>query len=402
MRCLFNFKLNVKISYIGSRLRGNDGMDSPTLMTASKSARMRLEISFKNKGRVMKDLTTIGIDIAKNYIQIHGADSKGKGVLKKRIARNNFLTFMANLPKCLIGMEACGGAHYWANELIKLGFDVKLMSPRKVKMYVENNKNDAKDAEACAVAVTRTNMRFVSIKNTAQMEIQALHRIRSFYVKQRTGLTNMTRGILLEMGIAIPQGKSALVKHLCVLLDTDNVCLNEKMKKVFQRLYDDLKRLNEEIEHHTALLEKLAKEDEHCKCISTLPGVGPITATAMIAKIGNGSEFNKGRELSAYLGLVPKQHSSGDKQMLLGISKHGDRYIRQLLIHGGRSSVQAALRKNKQTGLFDKQDKHSCWIRKLVERIGINKASVAIANKNARMVIALLKIKTTFQPALAH
>ncbi len=350
----------------------------------------------------MNDFTTIGIDIAKNYIQIHGADNNGKMVLKKRVARGNFLTFMANLPKCLVGMEACGGAHYWANELIKLGFDVRLMSPRKVKMFVENNKNDAKDAEACAVAVTRTNKQFVSIKTSVQMEIQALHRIRSFYVKQRTGLTNMMRGIFLEMGIAIPQGMSALTKKLCMLVDADTACLNDKMKNVFQRLYDDLKQLNKEIEHHTASLEKLAKEDEYCKCISTLPGVGPIIATAMIAKIGNGSEFKKGRELSAYLGLVPKQHSSGDKQRLLGISKHGDRYIRQLLIHGGRSSVWAAQRKNKQTGVFEKQDEHSRWIRKLAERIGINKASVAVANKNARMMVALLKNQTTFQSALAH
>lgn len=350
----------------------------------------------------MKDLKTIGIDIAKNYMQIHGADSKGKRVLKKRVTRGNFLTVMANLPNCLVGMEACGGAHYWANELIKLGFDVRLMSARKVKMYVENNKNDAKDAEACAEAVTRANMRFVAIKNAVQMEIQALHRIRSFYVKQRTGLTNMIRGILLEMGIAIPKGKSALVKHLCILLDADNVSLTDKMKNVLQCLYDDLKQLNETIGLHTKTLEKLGEEDEYCKRISTLPGVGPITATAMIAKIGNGCEFKKGRELSAYLGLVPKQHSSGEKQMLLGISKHGDRYIRQLLIHGGRSNVRAALRKSKQTGLFEKQDEHSLWIRKLVERIGINKASVAVANKNARMVVALLKNKTTFQAKLAH
>jgi transposase len=350
----------------------------------------------------VKNLTTIGIDIAKNYIQIHGADSKGKRVLKKRVARDHFLTFMANLPKCLVGMEACGGAHYWANELIKLGFDVKLMSPRKVKMYVENNKNDAKDAEACAEAVTRANMQFVSIKTTVQMEIQALHRIRSFYVKQRTGLTNMIRGVLLEMGIAIPKGKSALVKNLCILLDADNACLNDKMKNVFQHLYDDLKRINEEIERHTETLERLAQKDEYCKRISTLPGVGPITATAMIAKIGNGSEFQKGRDLSAFLGIVPKQHSSGDKQVLGKISKHGDRYLRQLLIHVGRSALKATKRKNKITGLFEKQDEHSHWMRKLADRVGMNKASVAVANKNARMIVALLKNQTTFQPELAH
>lgn len=350
----------------------------------------------------MKELTTIGVDIAKNFIQIHGTNNKGNCVLKKRVARGKFLTFMSNLPKCLVGMEACGGAHYWAHELIKLGFDVKLMSPRKVKKYVENNKNDAKDAEACAEAVTRANMLFVPIKTQVQMEIQTLHRIRSFYVKQRTGLTNMMRGVLLEMGIAITKGKSALVNHLRLLLDEENRSLNDKMKHVFQDLYDDLKRLDEDIDRHTKVLEKLAKEDEHCQRISTLPGVGPITATAMIAKIGNGCEFKQGRELSAYLGLVPKQHSSGEKQVLGRISKHGDRYIRQLLIHGGRSSIKAAMRKNKKTGLFEKQDEHSQWMRKLAERIGMNKASVAVANKNARMIVALLKNETTFEPALAH
>lgn len=356
----------------------------------------------RKKERAMGDLTTIGIDIAKNYIQIHGQDNRGKGLLKKRLSREKFLPYMANLPKCLIGMEACGGAHYWANELIKLGFDVKLMSPRKVKKFVENNKNDAKDAEACAEAVGRANMRFVPIKTAVQMEIQAFHRIRSFYVKQRTGLTNMIRGMLLEMGIAIPKGKAAFVKNLRILLDADNACLSDKMKNAFQHLYDDLKRLNEEIERHTASLEKLAKEDEYCKHISTVPGIGPITATAMIAKIGNGSDFKKGRDLSAFLGIVPKQHSSGDKQVLGKISKHGDRYLRQLLIHGGRSSLQAAMRKNKKTGLFEKQDKHSQWMRKLAERVGMNKASVAMANKNARIIVALLKNQTTFQPELAH
>ena len=350
----------------------------------------------------MTNITTIGVDIAKNYIQIHGINNKGKPLLKKRLPRNKFLSFMANLPKCLIGMEACGGANYWAVELIQLGFDVKLMSPAKVKKYVENNKNDAKDAEACAEAVTRANMRFVPVKTKEQMEIQSLHRIRSFYVKQRTGLMNMMRGILIEMGIAIPQGKFALIKHLNMLLDAEDARLNIKMKNIFQELYDDLKKLNNEIDRHTDSIEKLAQEDEYCKRIITLPGIGPITATAVIAKIGNGNEFHQGRELSAYLGLVPKQHSSGEKHVLLGISKHGDRYVRQLLIHGGRSALKAAMRKNKITGLFEKQDAHSQWIRKLADRVGMNKASVGIANKNARIIIALLKNQTLFEPTLAH
>jgi transposase len=350
----------------------------------------------------MRDLTTIGIDIAKNYIQIHGQDNRGKAVLKKRLSRDNFLPYMANLSKCLIGMEACGGAHYWANELIKLGFDVKLMSPRKVKKFVENNKNDAKDAEACAEAVGRSNMSFVSIKTEAQLGIQAIHRVRSHYVKQKTALMNMIRGLLLETGVAIPKGEATLVNKMNLLLCSEENQLGGDMKQIIQNVYEDLKRLDIEIDRYKCTLEKLAEKEEDCKQIKSLPGIGPITATAIIAKIGNGSEFKKGRDLSAYLGLVPKQHSSGEKQILGRISKHGDRYIRQLLIHGGRSALKAAMRKNKTTGLFVKEDEHSRWMRKLCDRVGMNKASVAVANKNARVIVALLKNETYFQPKLAH
>jgi transposase len=350
----------------------------------------------------MSNVTVIGIDIAKNFIQIHGEDVHGKTLLKKRVARDNFLNFMVNLPKCLVGMEACGGAHYWARQLIELGFNVKLMSPVKVKKYVENNKNDANDAKACAEAVSRSHMQFVSAKTQVQSEIQSLHRVRSYYLKQRTGLMNMMRGILLEEGIAIPQGKASLFKKIRILLAPENDSLTPKSRNLFENLYEDLKRLDEKIDQHTSTLKKLSEEDEYCKRISTLPGMGPISSTAIIAKIGNGSEFKKGRELSAYLGLVPKQNSSGDKIRLQGISKHGDRYVRQLLIHGGRSTIRSAMKKNEITGLFEKQDEHSQWIRELAQRIGMNKTCVAIANKNARMIIALLKNKTCFQPALAH
>lgn len=350
----------------------------------------------------MKDLTILGVDIAKNYIQLHGIDNKGKPVLKKRVKRENFLTLTRNLPNCLIGMEACGGAHYWATELGKQGFTVKLMSPRKVKKYVENNKNDANDAAACAEAVGRASMQFVPVKTSTQLDIQALHRIRSFYLKQRTALMNMMRGLLLEVGIAIPKGKAALTKKMNILLGGDNTELNEKSKVLFNGLFENLKQLSQKVDEHTATLEKLAKEDEACKRIATLPGVGPITSTAIIAKIGNGSEFRNGRELSAYLGLTPRQASSGETQRLLGISKHGDRYVRQLLIHGGRSSLKAAMKKNKETGIFEKQDEHSEWIRNLAERVGKNKTSVAVANKNARMIVALLRNESVFQAKLAH
>lgn len=351
----------------------------------------------------MRDITTIGIDIAKNYIQIHGTNDKGKTLLKKRLPREKFLTLMATIPTCLVGIEACGGAHYWATELKKLGFDVKLMSPRKVKKYLDNrNKNDEKDAAACAEAVGRSNMTFVPIKTVEQRDIQSLHRIRSFYIRQRTALMNMMRGLLLELGIAINKRESALLKKLIELLDSDNIRLDEQNKAYFQDLYIDLKNLDTQIEKHTNTLKTLAKKDELCQRLQTIEGIGPISATALIAKIGNGSEFKKGRELSAYLGLVPRQHSSGDTQRLLGITKHGDRYIRQLLIHGGRAVVQASKRINKATDSYKKQDPHSQWVRKLADRLGTNKASVAVANKNARMVIALLKNQTSFDARLAH
>lgn len=350
----------------------------------------------------MKNLTIIGIDIAKNYMQIHGTDDKGKVLLKKRVKRENFLTYMANLPKCLIGIEACSGANYWATELFQLGFTVKMMSPVKVKKYVENNKNDAKDAEACTEAVSRKNMQFVPLRTKAQTDMKSLHRIRRHYIKQRTSLMNMIRGILIENGIFIRKGKKYLIQKVTQIINYEISTISDEIRNEFQILYNILKQLNENIDRHDALLEKLSKEDHHCKRLRTLPGIGPVTSTAIIAKIGNGSEFKKGRDLSAFLGVVPKQHSSGDKQVLGKISKHGDRYLRELLIHGGRSALKAAKRKDKVTGLFIKQDEHSQWMRKLEERIGMNKASVAVANKNARIIIGLLKNETIFKAYLAH
>lgn len=350
----------------------------------------------------MKDITVIGIDIAKNYIQLHGANDKGKPMLKKRLPRDKFLPFMANLPICLVGMESCGGANYWAIELIKLGFTVKLMSPRKVKKFVEHNKNDAKDAEGCSIAATRADVPAVPVKTLIQQEIQAIHRARSYYVKQQTALMNMMRGLLLELGIVFPKGKAALIRNLRKLLDADNHQLSNNNKTLYLRLHEDLKQLIEQVEHFSGQLETLAEQDEYCKRINSLPGIGPISATAVIAKIGNGSEFHKGRDLSAYLGLVPKQRSSGETQRLGKISKNGDRYVRTLLIHGARSSVCAAMRKHKLTNLFIKNDVHSEWMRNLVERVGKNKACVAVANKNARMIVALLKNQTNFQAELAH
>jgi transposase len=351
----------------------------------------------------MKDFTVIGIDIAKNVFQIHVGDSRGNKQLTKRISRSGFLLFMAGLPRCLVGMEACSGAYYWAKELIKLGFEVKLMSPLKVKKYTDGHqKNDARDAAACYVGVTRADMRFVPIKNDVQLDIQSMHRVRSYYIKQRTALMNMMRGLLAESGIAIAKGQANVIRELKVLLDDECERLRSAEKSLMRRLKTDLDKIEEEIIHHTSKLEKCAKEDEACRRLQTIDGIGPLSATAVVAKIGNGSEFQKGRDLSAFLGLVPRQSSSGNRQVLGGITKHGDRYVRQLLIHGGRACVQAASRINKDTGAFYKNDPHSVWIRNLARQAGVNKASVAVANKNARVIVALLKNKTTFHPAMAH
>jgi transposase len=344
----------------------------------------------------VSDLNVIGIDIAKNVLQIHGATKEGKCVFKKRSLRHEFLNNMARQPRVLVGMEACSGAHYWARELIKLGFDVKLMSPQKIKKYMEHNKNDAKDAEGCSEAVIRKNMKFVPIKTELQQDIQSLHRIRSHYVKEHTALMNMIRGLLAEYGIAIPKGEKALLETLEVLVDDSTNRLNEPNKAWLRRLQTDLFELDKQVCDYTEQVKKLAKSDPLCQRLETIKGIGPISASALVAKIGNDSEFKKGRELSAFLGLVPKQHSSGDKQMLLGITKHGDRYIRQLLIHGGRSCVKSALKKIKGSALYRNNDPYSVWIRSLVERRGYNKASVAVANKNARIALAVLKHETNF------
>jgi transposase len=348
----------------------------------------------------MKEISIIGIDTAKNVMQLHGIDKTGKVSLKKQVTRDKFLTTLSNMPKCLIGMEACGGAHYWARKLMEMGHEVKLMSAEAVKRYAEHQKNDANDAKACAIAVERKDMRFIPIRTEEQLELQSLHRIRTYYVKRHTGMMNMIRGLLLEHGIAIRQGKTALIKRLRELLAEEERRM--ELRSSMSDLLEELNHLQSKIDGHTGKIEKIAKEEERCKQIQTIEGIGPISATAIIAKIGNGSEFKKGRELSAFLGLVPRQSSSGNQKRLLGISKHGDRYIRQLLIHGGRSVVRASQRINKETGAYCKSDKHSEWVRKLTERVGINKASVAVANKNARMIVSILKTGIEYKAELAH
>jgi len=329
------------------------------------------------------NIKVLGIDIAKNIFQVHGVDSAGKKVLNKAIKRDKLLEFIAQLPPCLIGMEACGGSNYWGQKFTSLGHEVKLISPQFVKPYVKSNKNDAVDAEAICEAVARPNMRFVAIKNKEQQDIQCIHKVRARLVKERTALSNQTRGLLQEYGIVIPQRISRLMGELPKILEEGaNNELTPYGRELFADLYNQLKAIDAKVEEYDKKIEVLCAGNPTCKLLCKLPGVGPLTATAMVALVGDAKVFKNGRELSAYLGLVPRQCSSGGKTRLLGISKRGDRYVRCLLVHGAR----AVLFRAKDSSVGSRIN----WLKGLVERCGMNRATVALANKNARIMWAIM------------
>lgn len=333
----------------------------------------------------MQEITTLGIDLAKNSFQLHGIDAQGKVVLKKNVSRSQLSLTIANILPCLIGMEACSGANHWAREFSKHGHDVKLISPQFVKPYVKSNKNDANDAEAICEAVSRPSMRFVPIKKLEQQDIQSIHRIRSHMLKEKTALMNMIRGLLHEYGIAIPQGISALRKKLVELSEVE---ITSTTLFFCKDLYEELLAIEGKIEKYDNKIEEIFHSNQTCQRIETIPGIGKQTATILSTLIGNGSEFKNGREFSAYLGLVPKQSSTGGKTKLLGISKRGDKYIRSLLVHGARSVILHS--KNKT-------DKRSHWLQELTAKKGVNKTAVALANRNARIVWAIVKNQTVYK-----
>jgi transposase len=279
-------------------------------------------------------LTTIGIDLAKNVFQVHGVDERGKTVLRKPLKRDQVAPFFANLTPCLIGMEACGSAHFWANKLQAMGHTVKLMAPQFVKPYVKTNKNDAADAEAICEAVSRPNMRFVPVKHGEQQAVLALHRARQGFVKARTAQANQIRGLLAEYGIVIPQGIAHISKRLPDILEDGENSLPGTFRQLIERLGKHLKELDRQVLELEEQIQTWHRESVASKKLAQIPGIGPITASAMVASIGNARNFENGRQLAAWLGLVPRQNSSGGKQTLLGISKRGDTYLRTLLIHG--------------------------------------------------------------------
>lgn len=330
----------------------------------------------------MNNINIIGIDLAKNYFQLHGIDKRGKVILKKRLTRDQLLPYIAQIKPCIIGIEACGGSHYWARKFISFGHEVRMMSPQYVKPYVKNNKNDANDAEGICEAATRPTMRFVPIKTVQQQDMLSIHRIRSRLIGERTQLSNQIRGLLQEFGIVIKKGGSG-IKNIHEIVEDANNELTINGRELMMELYEEFVELSNKIKRCEDKIKISATTDKRCVYLQTIPGIGKMTATAIVASIGEGEVFKKGRHFSAWLGLVPKQNSSGDKTRLLGISKRGDNYLRGLLVHGARAVIAATTRK-------DKTDKFSLWVKQLVARCGMNKATVAIANKNARIAWALL------------
>jgi transposase len=321
---------------------------------------------------------------------VHGVDVHGNVVVKKRLARQKVLPFIAQLPPCLIGLEASGGGHYWAREFTKLGHTVKLLPPQFVKPYVQSQKNAPNDAAGICEAVGRPRMRSGPVKSVPQQDMQALHRIRERQIKARTALLNQIRGLLAEYGIVIPQ-RASQVRHKVpfILQDADNG-LTATAREWLHALTEELQACDQPIAATDQQVVRLFVADETCQRLAQLPGIGPLTATALVAAVGDATAFKKGRQFAAWLGLVSRQPSSGGKTMLLGMTKRGNRYLRTLLIHGARAVLRVGARKT---------DPRSRWLQGVKARRGKNCARVAQANKTARVVWVLLAKGERYRPA---
>jgi len=329
----------------------------------------------------MEQITTVGVDLAKSIFQVHCNDSNGRMVLNKKVRRRDLLMFMSTIRPCLVGMESCCGSHYWARKFTECGHTVKLIPAQYVKPYVKTNKNDAADAEAIAEAVTKPNMRFVPIKEPYQQNIQMLRRIRSRLVGNRTALCNSARGFLMERGIIMSKGIQKLRKDLPnIISDAENE-LTDMAREEMHNLYSELCSIDVLVTEYDRKIQLIYDNDEACKRIGKINGVGIITATYVRAVMGDPRTFKNGRQFAAWLGLVPRQHSSGGRNNLLGLSKRGDIYLRMLLIHGARTVVMYS---------EGKKDRLNRWAQDKIATRGFNKACVAVANKNARIIWAML------------
>jgi transposase len=337
-------------------------------------------------------IASVGIDLGKTTFHLVALDSHGKVVAKLKFSHKQLLAYTANLPSALIGIEACSGAHFVGAALRQQGHDVRLIPAQFVKPFVKSNKNDFIDAEAIAEAVTRQNMRFVPIKTDDQLDLQALHRVRDRLVHRRTALINQIRGFLLERGLVFAQGPATLRRQMPTILEDAEQKITPRLRSLLAHLWQEWKSLNGDIECVSDEIDAIACQDDACRRLRQIPGVGPLVATATVAAIGNGAAFRKGREFAAWLGLIPRQHSTGGKARLLGISKRGSIYLRRMFIHGARAML---LRVKYDTGRLGQ------WAHQLELRAPRNKVVVAVANKLARITWAVLSSGKEYRNAPA-
>jgi transposase len=339
-------------------------------------------------------LIRVGVDLAKNVFQLHGVDRSEKAVWRRKLVRADWIkALLAQIePGCEIGMEACSGAHHWARLLQAQGYTVKLVAPQFVKPYVKSNKNDANDAEAICEAMSRPHMRFVAVKTVEQQDIQAVHRVRASLIDERKAKANQIRGLTSEYGLVAPKELLHLRRAIPGWLEDQENGLSERFRRLLRGLWRDMVALDERVEELDREIEQIAQQDPVAVRLQQLRGIGPVTATALLATVGDASQFASGRQMAASFGLTPKQNSSGGKERLLGISKRGDAYLRSLLVHGARAVIRTA-----QT----KADRLSTWVMRIATTRHPNIAAVALANKTARIAWAMMTKGTNYRPELA-
>ena len=338
-------------------------------------------------------ITRIGLDLAKRVFVVHGVEERERACLRKKLRRDEVLSFFAKLSPCVVAMEACSSSHYWARELQKLGHTARLIAPHFIKPYRRGQKNDERDAEAICEAAGRTNMRFVPVKSVEQQAVLMLHGTRALLVANRTALVNQIRGFLGECGIVVKQGVAHLCRRLPEILEDGENGLPGLAREALVHSYARLRELDEQVGHYDRRIAQLARESEPAQRLVALAGVGPVTATAVVANIGEGKLFKNGRQFAAWLGLVPKQYSSGGKTRLGRITRAGNQYLRTLMIHGARAALRHAPQRS---------DPLSRWAAALAERRGKNKAAVALAAKNARIIWAMLTRGEHYQARAAR
>lgn len=333
------------------------------------------------------NIQTLGVDLGKNSFHVVGLDTQGTPVVRRKFTRAQLLRWIATTPPCLIGMEACGGAHHLGHRFAACGHTVRLMPAQYVKPYLKTNKSDFLDAEAIAEAVTRPTMRFVPLKTVEQQELQAEHRLRSLWVRQRTATVNQARALLLEQGLTLPKRIGNFRRQLPRILEDAENGLSVRLRALVDCLFQQVREFDARIDGATQELTARAQNEPACQRLLTVPGIGPLTATAIVAAVGNGQSFRRGRHFAAWLGLVPRQYSTGGKPKLLGISKRGNRYVRMLLVHGARSVLRTAPKR---------QDALGRWLQRLSTHAHPNVVTVALANKTARVAWAILTGESTW------